>query len=443
MVLASVRWSILVVGAALLALCAAACPSALAQTGAGLPKDTGLTPSQQAILDKFRTSPEAANAHVYKILNVVAALLTDDHARLLMPISMETDVVLVRTQPAIRMEDGAITWRGEVEETGENAVLMLWNDGQLSGYFGYQGRIFTVKPLAGDLHVVAEIDRGNLPPLHAPTVRRPGRDNSTLFSSSQPMTPGREPPEPRIAAFPDAERQALEAKKITIDIMILYTKNVAAHYIGDPAKWITFAIEEVNNTFRNSGLGNISVRLVHSQAIDYDEAGADHFDHLYRMVDGFGPFKDLKQLRSEKRADIVGLMLDSPLGCGLSTRVGADAEEAFFVIHHACAVVTLSIAHEIGHILGARHDRAIDDSDTPFPYAHGYVNGVKWRTIMSYNANCGGCPRIPFWSNPRIMYKGEPTGTIAADNARLILEQAERISEFKYTKPFHQAGEPF
>jgi peptidyl-Asp metalloendopeptidase len=218
---------------------------------------------------------------------------------------------------------------------------------------------------------------------------------------------------------------------------------VAAHYIGDPAKWITFAIEEVNNTFRNSGLGNISVRLVHSQAIDYDEAGADHFDHLYRMVDGFGPFKDLKQLRSEKRADIVGLMLDSPLGCGLSTRVGADAEEAFFVIHHACAVVTLSIAHEIGHILGARHDRAIDDSDTPFPYAHGYVNGVKWRTIMSYNANCGGCPRIPFWSNPRIMYKGEPTGTIAADNARLILEQAERVSEFKYTKPFYRADQPF
>jgi hypothetical protein len=71
------------------------------------------------------------------------------------------------------------------------------------------------------------------------------------------------------------------------------------------------------------------------------------------MVDGLDPFQDLKKLRHDKGADIVGLMLDSPSGCGLSTRVGADAEEAFFVIHHACAVVTLSIAHEIGHILGA------------------------------------------------------------------------------------------
>jgi hypothetical protein len=30
-------------------------------------------------------------------------------------------------------------------------------------------------------------------------------------------------------------------------------------------------------------------------------------------------------------------------------------------------------------------------------------------------------------SNRSIMYKGEPTGTAAADNARLILEQAERL----------------
>jgi hypothetical protein len=29
------------------------------------------------------------------------------------------------------------------------------------------------------------------------------------------------------------------------------------------------------------------------------------------------------------------------------------------------------------------------------------------------------------------MYKGEPTGTAAADNARLILELAERVSKFR------------
>jgi hypothetical protein len=104
--------------------------------------------------------------------------------------------------------------------------------------------------------------------------------------------------------------------------MILYTRNVAKHYIRDPGDLLALAIEQANETFRDSALGNISLRLVHSQAIEYDEAGANQFDHLYRMVDGEGPFKDLKKLRNEKRADIVGLIIDNPNGCGLSTRIG-------------------------------------------------------------------------------------------------------------------------
>jgi hypothetical protein len=111
--------------------------------------------------------------------------------------------------------------------------------------------------------------------------------------------------------------------------------------------------------------------------------------------------------------------------------VRADAEEAYFVVHHSCAAITISIAHEIGHILGARHDRAVDKNDDPFPYGHGHINGTKWRDIMSYQKSCDGCPRLPFWSNPRVSYKGDPTGTLANDNARVILEEAERVSKFR------------
>jgi hypothetical protein len=50
---------------------------------------------------------------------------------------------------------------------------------------------------------------------------------------------------------------------------------------------------------------------------------------------------------------------------------------------------------------------------------------------MSYKAGGGGCPRIPFWSNPRIVYQGEPLGTNATDRARVILKLAERVSKFR------------
>jgi hypothetical protein len=127
---------------------------------------------------------------------------------------------------------------------------------------------------------------------------------------------------------------------------------------------------------------------------------------------------------------VVVLIVDDASACGLATRVGADAEEAFAVVHHSCAALTYSVPHEIGHIIGARHDNAVDHATSPFQYAAGYVNGNKWRDIMSYRAGCN-CPRLPFWSNPTIKIRGEVAGTAHADNARVILEQAGRVANFR------------
>jgi hypothetical protein len=379
----------------------------------------GLTPDQQAIVDKIAKSPHGEN------VQFVGAPADPIGAEVRLPFRDGSYLTLVRTGSSAQ-KDGSVLWRGAVKETGERAVLMLWNNALLTGYLSYNGTIFSVESLGGGVHAFAEMDRKKLPADH-PVVA--ARDH--LANADEPVVPRAAPAEPKVEPLREADRQELEAKKITIDVMLLYTGNVAKYYVRDPSDLLALAIEETNETFRNSGLGNINLRLVHTQLIDYDGTVDDQFTHLYTMVDGLGPFKDVKKLRDEKRADIVGLIIDNPNGCGLSTRIGPDSDQAFFVVHHACATITMSIAHEIGHILGARHDRFIDESDLPLAYGHGYVNGAKWRDIMSYKEGCGGCPRIPYWSNPRITYKGEPTGTAAADNARLILELAERVSKFR------------
>src|SRR5215471_11529619 len=393
-------------------------------------KDPGsLGPAQQAVVNTAIGLTETVNVNVLKMPNaaVIEHAMTYPEGKIVLPLAQGTYITLVRTQTTVRTQKG-LSWRGLVEATGEKAALMLWSDGRLSGYFAHSGSLFSVTNIGGDIHALAEMDPAKLPPDHPPTSQSKSADSSPLDSS---LTTRPASPEPEISPFSEAERKALEAKKITIDVMILYTKFAASHYVRHPADILTLAIEEANESFRNSALGNITLRLVHSQVIDYDGRGDDHFTHLYRMVDGVGPLKEVKKLRNEKRADIVGLVIDNPRGCGLSTRVGPDSEEAFFVVHHTCALISYSIAHEIGHIIGARHDRTVDPMTRPYAYAHGYINGNKWRTLMSYKEGCGGCPRIPYWSNPRIMYLGQPTGTAGNDAARVILQEAERVSKFR------------
>src|SRR5262249_3192686 len=161
---------------------------------------------------------------------------------------------------------------------------MRWNDGHITGLVGYKGRIYTVTSLGGQLHAVVEMDPRHMPPDHG--AAKPTADPRADLRPDAPAKTSAPTSPPAVNPLSDGERQALEAKNIVIDVMVLYTKKVSNYYVRRPADLLALAIEQANGTLRNSGLGNISLRLVHTQEIDYDESNGEHFDHLYRMVDG-------------------------------------------------------------------------------------------------------------------------------------------------------------
>src|SRR5581483_5174150 len=225
-------------------------------------KDKPLTPQQKAAIDTAAKSPETVKVGVLEMPDAAVAELAltrfeesvgtkgragpqdDPYAKVMLPMSGGGQITLVRTR-APDFTPGGVTWVGETEETKERAVLMLWKDGHLSGYFGYKGRVYVVNHVGGDVHTMAEIDPGKLPPDHAPDPK--------AAASAAPATPPPLPPEPQVAPFADADRQALEAKPIVIDVMLLVTRRVVDSYIRNPVDLSMLALEQANNTFRNSG----------------------------------------------------------------------------------------------------------------------------------------------------------------------------------------------
>ena len=186
---------------------------------------------------------------------------------------------------------------------------------------------------------------------------------------------------------------------IVIDVIVAYTSKLRPVTTKFDATLSSSPSSGATSRSRWSGLSHIKLRLVHAYQTTYVEEGA-HFDHVWRFADkGDGYIEEIHGLRDKFRADVAILIVDDAQGCGLATRVHADADEAFAVVHHDCAALTYTVAHEIGHIIGTRHELSMDKSTTPFPYGHGYVNGTKWRDIMSYKESCGGCPRLPIWWN--------------------------------------------
>ena len=105
----------------------------------------------------------------------------------------------------------------------------------------------------------------------------------------------------------------------------------------------------------------------------------------------------------------------------------------FTAVNHACAVANVSFAHELGHLLGARHNPEADPSTSPYPYGHGYQQPAgPWRTVMAYACATTTCPRLEHWSNPNVSISGRPTGTAAThDNARVLNERAGTVAALR------------
>ncbi len=260
----------------------------------------------------------------------------------------------------------------------------------------------------------------------------------------------------------------------TIDVLVAYTPAAAqkaeengSHILVEIQK----AINQANVAYENSNVQQ-RLRLVHIAPVNYTEGtfGED----LSRLTATNDQFMDnIHGLRNQYKADVVSLIRspDNNSGyyyCGLSpipknelaeyyrkhefspalqsiafslVGISVDIPQTNGETIHKNCINQFSLAHELGHNMGAGHDIVEEYGIGIQNYSRGYTyigNDVEasWRTIVTTPSNCDAkfgvdCTIINHFSNPDISYQGQLTGNNVQNNARTLNETAETVSMFR------------
>jgi hypothetical protein len=218
-----------------------------------------------------------------------------------------------------------------------------------------------------------------------------------------------------------------------IDVMIVYTAEARTGWGGTNAIMALAqnCIDTTNTTYENSNIGPLELNLVHAQEVSYTESGSASTDIGRLQDDSDGHMDNVHPLRDQYGADLVALLVDSFNACGVGFLAPYDEHLGFTVTDTGCAVGNLSFPHEIGHNMGAHHDRD-NAGSAPFPYAYGWRwngnNGTQYRTVMAYSPGS----RQPYFSNPDINFQGAPTGVNdSEDNARCHDNTRFSVAKFR------------
>ncbi len=207
-----------------------------------------------------------------------------------------------------------------------------------------------------------------------------------------------------------------------IRVLVLYTSS-AESYNSNIKASIQHAVDLTNESFANSDI-YYRMELAYAGKTNYTESNNHRRDLRRFRNQSDGYMDEVHTLRNKYAADVCVLVCyDVDYPCGRAFRIGASIDNAFCMVDaSSCLTANYSFGHEIGHLLGCRHDMSSDALITPYAYAHGYINPSKtWRTIMAYPDPCNSCQRIKYWSNPDVYYyTGEVMGTSSrCNNARV------------------------
>ena len=222
-----------------------------------------------------------------------------------------------------------------------------------------------------------------------------------------------------------------------IDLLVLTNQEVEDYHEGPDGMMAFFqtAIARANLGLENSQI-DLRIRLQGVEKIDYESSRSDMSEDLEYITNS----EEIAQLRDKWGADLVSFIrpgiADLTIGVAWILRdENGHPERGYNVVASNSVTHRSTLLHEIGHNLGAAHDRENAAAGGIHPYSHGHrfgaSDGKNYRTVMAYQP---GDP-INHFSNPNISYLNEPTGIasgeFAADNARSLNRTGAIVANYR------------
>ena len=365
----------------------------------------------------------------------VRQLRDAQRGRISVPLFGRRSIVLNRASS--EQQRDRLIWKGAVaNQQGSSATFVIVGDA-VTGNILTPGRtMYQIRYLGNGVHTLQEIDRTKFPPegnsTEPPAEALQGRPQNQVLAAAAAPTCNTDPAN-------------------EIDVLVVFTPRTRAAAGGLAAMQgtVLLAIQETNDSYLNSGI-NQRVRLAHMQEVNYTESGNSTTDKTRLQNPTDGIMDEVHALRNTFAADVVVLFVENLQNCGeafiMNPVSNAFEKFGFAVVRRSCATGNFSFGHELGHIMGARHDRAADGTNnSPFPFNHGFIRTnpsnnttAPWRTIMGVN----GTPatvRIQNWSNPSVTFVGDATGVASgsqqANNARTLNTTAPTVANFRCGLP--------